>query len=1196
MNTSGSLAKRPSPAPGYLAARRWSPALFLLAFLLGFLCWQSAFAARVSLKAFDLLAQDVELAYIQSGTSEIQRLPMERMAHGVWQAEFAIPAGDYEYRFVVDDEWISDIANPEYQRWEDGSVWSRFRVPGENDVFANYRQPEAAAPPPSPAADAVPESSASAVASPALPEGTLAVTFRFYAPLAQEAAVVGTFNDWNDQQNRMSRRDGFWDCSIPLAEGTYEYKFKLGNDWYWDPDRPPQTPGGNSVLTVAASLPSPPSVPLIQPRDWQDATQILLAPATGLHAFQQELLRAYVVILGSDQYHLKVVDGSLLNPDNLPGNPPARWEWAIVAPAGRPMMALTVDSNTAMFELKHPLLDSPRDWLAEYRRHAECLFADAALDLSGPTTPPPDSLWAMARKELAKRIPFSDVFAINRMTEFGRQEGWSPELLREMAVTYADMSVDYRHPGLGGWAPMVFAARSVVLADLARTGNGPDETMAYVLCRIGRPGDGAAFLPSAPETLHGHLAAAMATGDTRQLLEWAGSPQSYGLDVMAGQPTNAPAMDEFDSFQQAHILSILSDLLFQDGQENLSRCYLAGALKQTPSAFADRIRALQRGGVSAGHAHADTALRLAGCSALWKSILQDASPPRLQANDRPGGFSATYRQRDDGDNIAQEIAAISTLYREMQRTVLDGVTEAVPQSARLLLLRDMLNIAWWQNARFYGASLYSASGAQRLHQVMATWKPFQPEMEAFTRFLLRRPLKEHNYGDIRRGFTRRERPPDTVDYIRMVRTAFRTWLMDEAQSFYPLMPTVQSDLYPDYEFSQDVYVFQSQDHLRSHYRRLAPMSPQGYPPPGPLPQPGDPGDIPTALFQHSFALNLRLARDWSRTFDQDNQEAAIAFFKRSIEICPYEMDAYRDYAKVLIHNGRYQEVIALADACPDTMEGLERAALRRTATFAALDVGDTNSALSFSRMAAGTGQSASMAVYAYVLEVTGDLERSFEVIQARDQRYGKDRELYWLARHRPEQAEEKALEIFDWIEQFPDLEQARKENRFSFNALKDTPYMYASLERWDRALWLLKPLAEAVQNDFIWFALMAVGQKTGDQAAMELGQHVLAEHVFNVWGDFARYMRQQTTWEEVLTAVRNEDKPQPIYYLAAVLAEQRGDPTLALRLYKHAFVPRCSTGPWFTMAWRALQRLGQDPLAFARRNIQTTPPAPAPEP
>ena len=30
-------------------------------------------------------------------------------------------------------------------------------------------------------------------------------------------------------------------------------------------------------------------------------------------------------------------------------------------------------------------------------------------------------------------------------------------------------------------------------------------------------------------------------------------------------------------------------------------------------------------------------------------------------------------------------------------------------------------------------------------------------------------------------------------------------------------------------------------------------------------------------------------------------------------------------------------------------------------------------------------------------------------------------------------------------------------------------------------------------------------------------------------------------WEEVLAAARNEKRPQPMYYLAAVIAEQRGD-------------------------------------------------------
>lgn len=1255
-------------ASGRFVGRRNARRVLYLAVACALLHIHPALAATVSLKAFDRIAKNVELEYIQSGFSEIKRLPMERQVFGVWQLDFLVSTGDYEYRFVADGEWISDIGNPKYNRWDDGSVWSQFSVTGENDSYSNYRRTTPAQEPANVFSVALTyddsqsqsvliagefnrwnqepmrrigdgkwglvfdlaegsyaykfivdgnwildpvnslrksvngvENSVLVVSSntavdpeafiePEPPENTgeeVNVTFKFYAPLATEAAVVGTFNNWNAEQNFMARRNDLWECTVPLHEGIYEYKFRVGNEWFWDPDKPPQSPAGNSVIAVKRQPPKSKDPPLVQPEQWKDSGQILLEPATGLHAFQQELVRAYVYIVGSDKYNLRIADGSLLNPDNLPVNPSALWGWSIDASAGLSMMTLTVQSNTTSFELKHPLLSPPRKWLSEQRRHAEKVFKDASLDLSGPTAPPTNSTWATARRELDNRRPFSDVYAVNLMTDFGRKEGWSPELLREIAVTYADMSTDYRHPGIGGWAPMVFAARAVVYADLARSGSKTDEALAYVLCRIGRPGDGAAFLPAKPQTLHGRLAAAMARGDIDQLLAWAGSPNNYGLDATEGQPTNAPAMDGFTAAQKAQILSTLSDLLYLDGQENLSRCYLNGSLKYAPLDFANHVRALRRGGVSAGHVHADDVLKLGGCSKLWNSVMLGSTP--LLCNEVQSGTPlAAWKRSADPDSTAKEIAEISTLYRDKQSEVLDCATGAIPQSARLLLLRDMLNIAWWQNARFFGASLYTQSGCQRLNQLMATWKPFQPEMEAFTRFLMKDPLKDHAYGAVKQGFIGRQRKPDTLDYIRMVRYAFGTWLMDEAQSFYPLVPTVQSDLYPDYEFSDGVYVFQSMDHLRANCRRLNPMSPFGYPAPGPLPRPGDTADVPELLIDRSFGLNHRLAKDLSRTFDKESQEAAMAFFKRCMKITPYEIEAYRDYADILMDNGEYQEVISLAESCPDTMEGLERAAMHRMGTFAALEIGDTNRALSFSKSAANTGQSTSMNLHAYVLEITGDLDRSAALHQERDERYDEHGDIYMLARQMPDKAEERASEMLSWIEQFQDLDQANNDNRFSFNALKDHPYVYMSLDRWDRALWLLKPLAEAVQNDFIWFGLMAVGQKTGDQSAMELGQHVLANHVFNVWGDFARFMRNQTTWGEVLNSARNENKPQPMYYLAGVIAEQRGDAALAVRLYKQALNPRFTTGPWFTMAWRALKRLGHDPMAFVRRNFPTS--------
>ena len=37
-----------------------------------------------------------------------QATPMVSLGNGKWAKELALPAGRYEYRFVVDGEWISD--------------------------------------------------------------------------------------------------------------------------------------------------------------------------------------------------------------------------------------------------------------------------------------------------------------------------------------------------------------------------------------------------------------------------------------------------------------------------------------------------------------------------------------------------------------------------------------------------------------------------------------------------------------------------------------------------------------------------------------------------------------------------------------------------------------------------------------------------------------------------------------------------------------------------------------------------------------------------------------------------------------------------------------------------------------------------------------------------------------------------------
>jgi hypothetical protein len=261
--------------------------------------------------------------------------------------------------------------------------------------------------------------------------------------------------------------------------------------------------------------------------------------------------------------------------------------------------------------------------------------------------------------------------------------------------------------------------------------------------------------------------------------------------------------------------------------------------------------------------------------------------------------------------------------------------------------------------------------------------------------------------------------------------------------------------------------------------------------------------------------------------------------------------------------------------------------MQQLGAFAAMEIGDTASMLKYGKSAAASWQGGAMLSYAYFLELMDRIGESETVLKQQDARYGGHDMFFYLARNKPGEAEKKSGELFSWIEQFSDLDQESKNNRFSFNEFTYHPFYYTAIGKWDKALWLLKPLAEAVQNDFTWFHLMTVGQKTGDQDAVNLAQHVLANHVQNVFGECARFNRGDRTWADVINAARKEGRPQPVFFFASLLAEKRGDTELANRLLMHAINPRFGTGGWFTMAWNEYKNLGGDPDKFARRTVAT---------
>ncbi len=58
------------------------------------------------------------------------------------------------------------------------------------------------------------------------------VSFEFYAPLAKEVSLAGTFNNWDASRHSLKKdAAGNWRLSIKLKPGRYEYRYMVDGDW-----------------------------------------------------------------------------------------------------------------------------------------------------------------------------------------------------------------------------------------------------------------------------------------------------------------------------------------------------------------------------------------------------------------------------------------------------------------------------------------------------------------------------------------------------------------------------------------------------------------------------------------------------------------------------------------------------------------------------------------------------------------------------------------------------------------------------------------------------------------------------------------------------------------------------------------------------------------------------------------------------
>jgi len=135
---------------------------------------------------------------------------MDKTAGG-WQLPYALAPGVYEYKFIVDGEWIKDPSNPLVT--DPGPDANSILVFQPNYTFVLDQYSD-----------------------------------------AKKVTVAGSFNGWNKDAYLMTRKDFKWVFPIRLKPGKYTYKFVVDGKWILDPHNDlweeNEYGTGNSVLWI----------------------------------------------------------------------------------------------------------------------------------------------------------------------------------------------------------------------------------------------------------------------------------------------------------------------------------------------------------------------------------------------------------------------------------------------------------------------------------------------------------------------------------------------------------------------------------------------------------------------------------------------------------------------------------------------------------------------------------------------------------------------------------------------------------------------------------------------------------------------------------------------------------------------------------------------------------------------------------
>jgi len=123
---------------------------------------------------------------------DTNELPMEKSSQG-WKISYIIAPGNYEYKFLVDGNWITDPAN--LILVGQGNYRNSFVAFKPNHTFKLDKYPN-----------------------------------------AKKVYISGDFCNWSNDEYPMVVKDGVWQFPLYLSPGKHTYKFVVDGKWILDPD------------------------------------------------------------------------------------------------------------------------------------------------------------------------------------------------------------------------------------------------------------------------------------------------------------------------------------------------------------------------------------------------------------------------------------------------------------------------------------------------------------------------------------------------------------------------------------------------------------------------------------------------------------------------------------------------------------------------------------------------------------------------------------------------------------------------------------------------------------------------------------------------------------------------------------------------------------------------------------------------